>query len=110
MDRDWQSWLDAQSQGVTRRGGEEYLTFETALRAMDWIEASGAVVLGIEGFWLEPRATRPSENHIADYSELAGTSDGSSVSVAAARRLLQAWSADIDAVVLVVDSGDIPGR
>jgi hypothetical protein len=110
MGRDWQEWLADLDPRVAYRGGEAYLPLDTALGALALIEASGGIVVGMEGFWLAPGATRPSMEHIADYSELAGRDDGPELSAAAARDALEAWRGEVDAVVLVVDAGDIPGR
>jgi hypothetical protein len=103
MTQDWDGWLAGLDHGVTHRGHSAYLTIDTALEGVAWIEASGALVVGLEGFFLAPGVTRPSEEHIADFSELVGQSDGPAQSVAAARRLLEMWRGQIDAVEVVVD-------
>lgn len=95
--QDWDAFLRALPRASVR-GGETFLTIDAALAAVDWIEDHGATLLGIEGFHLTADTTRPSLDHIADFSRPAPRP------MDAARDLLRRWQNEVDAVVLAIET------
>jgi hypothetical protein len=57
---------------AVQRGGTTMFSSRSALEVLDWFEARGARILGVDGFYLSDTSTRPSLEDSIGLSDSAG--------------------------------------